>query len=120
MVSSVDDLSILTDTIMERYDSLPRVVESDDSVVKMPELVVEEVTNDGRGGVKVRFKSSEKKVMVFLNDAYMGVTEFDSITFTGLRGERDNVAILIPLSEITVPILPEPSVSLCCIRSVTV
>ena len=99
VVSSVDDLSILTDTIMERYDSLPRVVESDDSVVKMPELVIEEVTNDGRGGVKVRFKSSEKKVMVFLNDAYMGVTEFDSITFTGLRGERDNVAILVPLSD---------------------
>lgn len=99
VVSSVDDLSILTDTIMERYDSLPRVEESDENTVNKPELVVEEVTKNEYGDVKVKFKSSGEKAMVFLNDAYLGVTELDSITFTELRDEEENVTTLVPLLE---------------------
>lgn len=98
VVSSVDDLSLLTDTIMERYDSLPRVEESEEGAVDMPELVVEEVV-DGNDGVSVKFRSNGTKTMVFLNDAYMGVTELDSVTFTGLRDDAENVATLVPLSE---------------------
>lgn len=98
VVSSVDDLSLLTDAIMERYDSLPRVEESEEGAIEILELVVENVVSDS-DGVKVEFRSSGIKTMVFLNDAFMGVTELDSVTFTGLRDDTENVATLVPLSE---------------------
>lgn len=96
VVTSTDDLSELTDYIMERYDSLPRVEEESDEVT-LPNLVVSSVDNDG-SNVTVRFSSSGNRTVVILNDAVLGVVSGDSITITGLDVTQNNILSLIPIS----------------------
>ena len=97
VVTSTDDLSELTDYIMERYDSLPRVEEDSDEVA-LPNLVVSSVDNDG-SNVTVRFRSSGNRTVVILNDAVLGVVSGDSITITGLDVTQNNTLSLIPISD---------------------
>lgn len=98
-VVNVDgDLSLLTDEILARFDSLPRVEENDDPNL-LPSLEVLNVEDNFDGVVTVRFNSSGEKTLVILNDAVLGVTEENFITLSGLDRTVSNTLRLVPLSE---------------------
>lgn len=102
VASSVDDLSILTDTIMERYDSLPRVEEEycgEECGGELPVLTVLGVEGVSDGGVKVSFESTGSATIVILNEAILGTTYEKEITITGLKDDVKNVLTLVPISE---------------------
>ena len=96
VVTTTDDLSELTDYIMERYDSLPRVEENSDENV-VPNLFVTSVNIDGPNAT-VKFNSSGNRTVVILNDAVLGVVSGDSVNITELDVTRKNVLNLIPVS----------------------
>lgn len=101
VVTTVDDLTELTDYIMERYDSLPRVEELDGDGALVPELtVIESLVRDGRATVK--FKTDAPSVIVVLNDAILGVVEgLSEITLEDLDFSVENVLTLVPFSDTT-------------------
>lgn len=95
VVTNFDELSLLTDYIMERYDSLPRVEETEP--LELPTLEVEEVAAV-YGGVRVKFKTSGTKTIVILNDAILGVTDENEITIESLDSAANNKLSLMPLN----------------------
>lgn len=98
IVTNFDELNLLTDYIMERYDSLPRVEESSEEIM-LPTLVVKSVNGAGTSEAIVDFTSSNGRVLVALNDRVMGVTNKSSIRLTGLDMTQDNALTLIPLGD---------------------
>ena len=98
VVTNFDELNLLTDFIMERYDSLPRVEESSENVA-MPTLVVNSVNGAGVSEAIVDFTSSSGRALVVLNDRVMGMTNESSIKLTGLDMTQDNTLTLIPLGD---------------------
>ena len=100
VVTTADDLTELTDYIMERYDSLPRVEEMDVApMAALPVLKVGDVIlNDDEATVK--FSTSGTRTVVILNDAVLGVTEGDSVTIGELDLTVENIVSLVPLSDV--------------------
>lgn len=96
VVTNFDELSLLTDYIMERYDSLPRVEESEP--LERPSLEIKEI-EPVDGGVKVKFETNGVRTLVVLNDAILGVTDADEIVISGLDIAAENVLNLVPLGE---------------------
>lgn len=96
VVTNLGELGLLTDYIMERYDSLPRVEESD-LAVELPTLAVEEVRQNSPTEVTIQYETDGEQVIVVLNDAILGVTEGGSVTITGLDPEVENVVTLVPI-----------------------
>lgn len=94
VVTDFEELSLLTDYIMERYDSLPRVEEAD--AVERPELEVIGVGSD-KDSATVRFTNSGSRAVVVLNDRVLGVTEAGEVTITGIDTGVQNVVSLVPL-----------------------
>ena len=116
VVSTVDDLSILTDEIMENFESLPRVEEEfiDENYENtLPELQMTRVVEISETEVRVEFETDGVMTMVFLNDGMLGITEGDALTITDLKRDIENKITLVPLSEtrrgesvsVTLPIL---------------
>ena len=102
VVSSVDDLSLLTDNIIARSDSLPRVEEDPDNSPSKQfhlEITNSELTEDGF--FKVSFTNDAPYALVILNDAILGITDRTDFTITGLDLGRDNDLVLVPLDEDT-------------------
>lgn len=93
VVNSASDLSLLTNEIMTRYDSLPRV-EEDFTDTPLPEI--SEVLVDGNC---VSFKNTGTRALVILNDAILGITEKNSITISDLDFDSKNTLRLVPLAE---------------------
>ena len=94
VVTNFDELSLLTDYIMKRYDSLPRVEE--DVALELPVLSVDEASAED-GKAMVRFTTNDSRTIVALNDAILGMTDETEITITGLRNDIANTLTLIPL-----------------------
>ena len=101
VASSVDDLSALTDIIMERYDSLPRVeeeFEDENYENDLPVISEVEVVRIADDSVKISFQNSGEATVVILNEAIVGTTYEKEITITGLKPEVENKIVLAPLS----------------------
>lgn len=96
MVTNFDELSLLTDFIMERFDSLPRVEE--ELAVDLPLLAIDEASFNA-GEARVRFHSDGTQTVVALNDAILGVTSESEFTISGLRSDVKNRLTLIPLRD---------------------
>ncbi len=96
VVTNFDELSLLTDFIMERFDSLPRVEE--ELAVDLPLLTIDE-TSLNAGEARVRFHSDGTQTVVALNDAILGVTSESEFTISGLRSDVKNRLTLIPLRD---------------------
>ncbi len=94
VVTDFEELSLLTDYIMERYDSLPRAEEGD--TTERPELEVIGV-GASDGSATVRFTNSGARAIVILNDRVLGVTEAGEVTITGIDTKAQNVVSLVPL-----------------------
>ena len=97
VVTNLNELSLLTDYIIERYDSLPRVEENVNSSI-LPTLEITETEHLG-DGVRIKFETNGIRTLVALNDAILGITEENEITVSGLRGGVENKLILVPLGE---------------------
>lgn len=100
VVSTVDDLSVLTDTIIARFDSLPHVEEDEsDELVSGPHLEITNVGYPVANSVEVEFTTDGVKTMVILNDMILGVTDEKSIMISDLKAGIQNTLTLVPLSE---------------------
>lgn len=107
VVTNFDELSLLTDYIMERYDSLPRVEEGA-AITELPKLSVVGIRQTTESEMTVEYTTSSEvvSVIVALNDAILGMTEGEidmetgnrTITIGGLDNSIDNVLTLVPLS----------------------
>lgn len=96
VVTSFDELSLLTDYIMERYDSLPRV-EEEEEVPARPTLKILENKLDSETEVRIRFETNGEKTLVILNDTILGVTSGQEIIIGELMG-GENVVTLVPIA----------------------
>ena len=92
VVTNFDELSLLTDYIMERYDSLPRVEET--STDEKPELAVTSVEEISSTEAKISFETDAEQVIIVVNDAVLGATTEHEITISGLRGGS---VMLVPM-----------------------
>ena len=97
VVSTVDDLSELTETIIARYDSLPRVEEdlSSDALIT-PHLEITNINYLTSDTATIAFTTDGAKTMVILNDTILGLTDETSITLNDLRPEEENILTLVP------------------------
>lgn len=97
VVTNLDELSLLTDYIIERYDSLPRVEENASPAI-LPTLEIVE-TKQVDGDIQVKFETNGTRTLVALNDTILGVTDLNEITIGGLHSGVENKLILVPLNE---------------------
>lgn len=96
VVTDFGRLDLLTNYIIERYDSLPRVEEGDP--VELPTLENKEI-NAIDGGVEVKFETNGTRTLVILNDNILGVTDEKEIILNGLNGNVENILRLVPLDD---------------------
>ena len=97
VITNFNELNLLTDYIMERYDSLPRV-EEDAPVVK-PTLSIDDIKYEASGKATISFSSETEKTLVALNDRILGYTNEKKITIEGLDSSVKNVLSLVPISD---------------------
>lgn len=96
VITNFDELDLLTDYIMERYDSLPRVEESEETFVR-PTLEILDNEQNSETEIKIRFKTNGEKTLVILNDTILGVANEQEITIGELLS-GENVITLVPIS----------------------
>lgn len=102
VASSLDNLGLLTDMILERYDSLPSVEEEygDENYNNdLPVLKIKEAEQGEDGDIKISFEHNGTAAVVILNDGILGTTYENEITVTELKQGVENVITLVPLSE---------------------
>ena len=100
VVSSADELNLLTDQIMARFDSLPRVEEEfEETNTTLPHLEIANLAQLSTTQAKVNFRTDAVKTIVILNDAILGTTDQTEITITNLRNDTENILTLVPLSD---------------------
>ena len=95
MVNSADDLSFLTETIINRTDSLPHVVE-EDGEVELPHLEIKEQEKIDNG-IRLVIETDADSVMLVVNDMVAGVIDGNSIEIRDLDMTRENTVVLVPL-----------------------
>ena len=102
VISATDEIELeaSTDTILERFDSLPQVEEEDeDEQAPLPTLKINSVENLSDTSSKISFTTDGIKTMVILNDAILGITADTEIILTDLDRSITNTLTLVPLSD---------------------
>ncbi len=100
VVTKTNNFSLLTDYILERYDSLPRVEESS-SINESPIIKITNLKNNTDSTVTIDFISTGEQTIVILNDEILGVTTGTQLTIGELDCEKNNTLVLVPISETT-------------------
>ncbi len=95
VVTDLGQLDLLTDYIMERYDSLPRVEENTEHATYALEIT--DVARQEDGSFVVKFDNEGAFALVVLNDVIIGRTNEGELTISGLNLEVDNELTLVPL-----------------------
>ncbi|MBR3248822.1 cutinase family protein [Candidatus Saccharibacteria bacterium] len=98
VVTNLDELSLLTDYIMARYDSLPRVEETAAPTV-LPTLEVFDAESVSEEAVRVDFATTGTRTLVALNGKILGIAEGNAVVISGLKAPADNVITLTPLGD---------------------
>lgn len=98
VVTDFGNLNILTERIMERYDSLPVVEEEAGDLKPLPAIDDVQIYENG-DGIKIDFKNTGTKAIVILNDAILGITEEQSITLASLNHGVTNELVLVPVDD---------------------
>ena len=93
-IVNFNELSLLTDYIMERYDSLPRVEESNEAIEK-PVLNYVENEQVSETEVRIKFRNTGDRTLVIFNEKILGITSETEITISEIYGE--NTITLVPL-----------------------
>ncbi len=103
VISATDEIELQasTDTILERFDSLPRVEEEakGETSAALPSLSITNTETVSNTASKVSFETNGIKTMVILNDAILGITADTEITLTDLDRSVANTLTLVPLSD---------------------
>jgi hypothetical protein len=99
VATTVDDFLVLTDTIMARYDSLPRVEESESDNQDLPTIEMVDINDDFGDEITINFTNSGTSALVILNDYILGVVNEGSVTIGGLDRTVSNTIRLVPLTE---------------------
>lgn len=98
VITDFGNLNLLTDQIMERYDTLPRVdLTLEDAAEELPVIEITQVVEDG-AMVSVEFKNTGNSALVVLNDAILGMTDSASIEIGGLDRSIVNELALVPIN----------------------
>jgi hypothetical protein len=89
--------SLLTDRVIERFDSLPRVEESSEEII-VPLIHITNISNeDDLDDITIEFETDAEKVLVILNDTIYGFTTEKQITITDLDLTKENLLTLTPV-----------------------
>lgn len=98
VVSIDSDLSSLTDMIITRFDSLPRVEEKNENVI-LPEISDVKWEKISPNRAKLTWENTGTKTLVVLNDLILGLTDTNEIILDNLDWSTENIVTLVPLSE---------------------
>jgi hypothetical protein len=93
--TNLDELSLVTDHIMARYDSLPRVEPEETATEDISLNILR--TSQNEAAFTVEFETSADEVLIVLNDAILGLTKEKEITLNNLDLKKDNTLRLIPI-----------------------
>ena len=94
-VTNFDELSLLTNYIMERNDSLPRVEETDEILEKPTLEILESYYSETE--VSIKFETNGCKTIVILNDLVLGTTTETEITISEVT--ENSTVTLVPLRD---------------------
>ncbi|MCR5699835.1 MAG: cutinase family protein [Candidatus Saccharibacteria bacterium] len=94
--TNFDALNLLTDHIMERYDSLPRVEEIP-APKELPKIEVTAAVQNGPASAIVEFANTGNQAIIVLNDQILGLTNDIKVTVADLDYTKTNTLTLIPL-----------------------
>lgn len=97
VITDLGKLSMLSQEIMQRYDSLPEVEYSDESV-DYPTIVITEQTESTPGEFKVSFETDAEETIVIVDDMILGRTPEKRITISDLDLENEHNLRLVPLA----------------------
>ena len=101
VVTNLDELSLLTDYILDRFDSLPRVEEEEMPGLFRPTLTIDSTNQKSASEITIDYKTNGEQTLVILNDRILGITTENTITISELDTSVDNSITLIPLAEDT-------------------
>ena len=88
-------LNLVTDQILSRYDSLPRVEESE-TPVALPELTINSTT-ESDDKITIKFNSTGDQTLVAMNGYLLGLTTEQEITIQGLDASKSATIALVPI-----------------------
>lgn len=97
VVSTTENFKLLTNFIMERFDSLPKVELSKPRA--LPTLQIDNFSQSSPTSTKITFTTTASKILVTLNDTILGFTTNNSITLTDLLPYQENIVGLTPISD---------------------
>ena len=95
VVTNFEELSLLTDYILERFDALPRV-EENETPIKLPHLEIKK-HSISQDTLNLSFKTDATKTLIVLNDRILGTTTEHDVTIKGLNISSDNQISLVPI-----------------------
>ena len=96
VVTNFDELSLLTDYIMERFDSLPRVEEDVQDIIK-PKLKVLDVEELGDSKISIKLETDGEKTIIIVNDSILGTTTEKEIIISELS--KGSTIRLVPIKD---------------------
>ncbi|MBR3332069.1 cutinase family protein [Candidatus Saccharibacteria bacterium] len=91
------DLAGLTNEVLERYESLPRVETTSESSEK-PILHIVSAEKNSENETKIKIETNGARVLVVINDAVVGETTEKEFVVSGLKGDVNEI-LLVPLGE---------------------
>ena len=97
LITNFNEINLLTDFIMERYDSLPRVEE--DYIIELPTLEITNVTELSDSEIKIEFTNKGDRAIVIINDEIMGVTDLDEIIIGDLDSKSTTEITLVSITD---------------------
>lgn len=98
LTSSLGELNLVTDYIMERYDTLPRVEEMIDES-EMPEISATTLIDEEKEiTIKIDRKTATGAIVI-LNEAVLGVVEGEELKLGNLDRSIPNTLVLVPINE---------------------
>jgi len=97
VVTDFGNLNILTERIMERYDSLPVVEEAYDKA-PLPVISGVEIYENGEEA-EISFENTGTSAIMILNDAVLGIVDGGQVKIHGLNREIINELALVPINE---------------------
>lgn len=96
VVTDFDELNLLTDYIMGRFDSLPRVEENAEIAAK-PTLEITKSERISEKEIKIEFMATGEKTIVIVNGEILGLTNETLITVSDI--DSDTEIMLVPVAE---------------------
>lgn len=97
VVTDFEELTLLTEYIMGRYDSLPRVEEST-NISEKPVLNIVEAKQTDFDEVTITFENSGESAIVLLNDTILGITNETEIKIHNVDFTKQNQIALAPFA----------------------